>query len=293
MKHPLAEVFGYPTTNMGEEADRHRRNKLCPYNNKVANCTKASVTSPLGVCSVLEGNGNVAITCPVRFREGWIIADDAARFFGFPDGYWTALPEIRLKDKDGGSAGNIDIVIVRYDELGQVTDFGALEIQAVYISGNVGIPFKVYMSDPPRYKDMDWTKKPNYPRPDYLSSSRKRLAPQLIFKGGILHAWRKKSAVALDKGFFATLPKLEEVAPEKAEIAWIVYEMKHDSATNQYHLASLKTVYTMFEASLLRITRTEAGELSDFMSHLQGKLTAKLGGNSTASDTDTLDIELS
>jgi len=38
---------------------------------------------------------------------------------------------------------------------------------------------------------------PNYPRPDYLSSSRKRLAPQLIFKGGIINAWGKKTAVAL------------------------------------------------------------------------------------------------
>ena len=34
--------------------------------------------------------------------------------------------------------------------------------------------------------NMDWSSQHNYPNPDYLSSSRKRLAPQLIYKGGIL-----------------------------------------------------------------------------------------------------------
>ena len=42
---------------------------------------------------------------------------------------------------------------------------------------------------------MNWKDQPNYPRPDYLSSSRKRLAPQLIFKGGIFNTWKKKTAL--------------------------------------------------------------------------------------------------
>ena len=92
---------------------------------------------------------------------------------------------------------------------GKVYDFGALEIQAVYISGNVRDPFEHFMKDPKARASMDWSNQPNYPRPDYLSSSRKRLAPQLLFKGGILHGWRKKIAVALNKSFFDTLPKLK------------------------------------------------------------------------------------
>ena len=70
-----------------------------------------------------------AITCPIRFRQNWIIADDAASFF-FPAGSkWTSLTEVRLNDKNAKSAGNIDVVLAAYDEFGRVTDFGALEVQ--------------------------------------------------------------------------------------------------------------------------------------------------------------------
>jgi hypothetical protein len=34
-KQPLAEVFGFPITNLTSEAERYRKNKLCPYNNRV------------------------------------------------------------------------------------------------------------------------------------------------------------------------------------------------------------------------------------------------------------------
>ena len=121
----------------------------------------------------------------------------------FPEGTsWTSLTEVRLSDKDGKSAGNIDVVLVSYDERGRVVEFGALEVQAVYISGNVRRPFEYYMEDPFARQDMVWRGRQYYPRADYLSSSRKRLAPQLMFKGGILNAWGRKIAVAMDKNLF-------------------------------------------------------------------------------------------
>jgi len=153
-KQPLAEVFGFPATDQSKEAKRHRKHRLCPFNNNVPNCTKDKVKDPLGVCSVNEGN-EIAITCPVRFRQGWIIADDAADFFFPPDTKWTTLTEVRLTDRDGKSAGNIDVVLVAYDERGKVFDFGALEVQAVYISGNVRNPFEYYMEDPAQNWNMD------------------------------------------------------------------------------------------------------------------------------------------
>ena len=74
-------------------------------------------------------------------------AEDAANFF-FPDeSNWTSLTEIRLKDGNGQSAGNIDVVLTSYDKDGKLTDFGSLEVQAVYISGNVRNPFYHYMND--------------------------------------------------------------------------------------------------------------------------------------------------
>jgi|SRR6266446_4131094 len=284
--HPLAEIFGFPPDNQTAEAKRHRDKKLCPFNNKVPNCTKDKANDPLGVCSVFEKEA-LAITCPIRFRQNWIIADDAAEFFFSKDAKWTSLTEVRLKDKNDKSAGNIDLVLVSYNDRGKVTDFGALEVQAVYISGNVRKPFEYYMQDPANRAKMNWKNQKFWPGPDYLSSSRKRLAPQLIFKGGILNAWHRKTAVALDAGFFATLPQLKQVAKNKAEMAWLVYDLELNKAKNFYELKRTKTVYTEFDASLEQITRSEPGDVRSFISVLQEKLDEKLGG--TPPDTQTID----
>jgi len=285
-KQPLAEVFGFPIDNMTPEAKRHREKRLCPFNNKVPNCTKDKANDPLGVCSVFDNQGTV-ITCPVRFRQQWIIADHAADFF-FPKSNWTTLTEVRLKDRQGKSAGNIDVVLVSYDGAGKITDFGALEVQAVYITGNIRNPFAYYMEDPQARYTMDWSKRPNYPNPDYLSSSRKRLAPQLIFKGGIFHAWKKKTAVALNRGFFSTLPKLDEVPAADAEMAWLVYDLVLDSSRKEFALTHWKTTYTNFNDSLRQITQSEPGKATDFLDFLQAKLDEKL---EQAPDNRTIDEE--
>jgi hypothetical protein len=185
------------------------------------------------------------------------------------------LTEVRLTDGEGKSAGNIDVVLVAYDETGQITDFGSLEIQAVYISGNVRDPFAHYMSDCAGNQAMDWRGEPNYPRPDFLSSSRKRLAPQLMFKGGILNAWKKKMAVALDAPFFNTLPALKEVPKEQADMAWLVYELIPDSL-GRLKIAHSKTVYTEFNEALNTISRPTIGKVDDFLKILQSKVDEKL-----------------
>ena len=271
---PLAEVFGHLPTDFSPKATRYRKNKLCPFNNKVPNCTKDKAKDPLGICSIYNRESAV-ITCPIRFREDWLVAEDAADFF-FPQGTtWTSLTEVRLTDFDGKSAGNIDMVLVAYDREGRVYDFGSLEIQAVYISGNVRNPFTHYMSDYKANASMDWTDQPNYPRPDFLSSSRKRLAPQLMFKGGIFHAWNKKMAVALDSSFFGTLPSLEETSKFEAEVAWLVYDLVLDASATRYNLKRTKIVYTKFSDALNAITRPKVGMIEDFMKLLQSKVEEK------------------
>jgi hypothetical protein len=250
--NPLAEVFGFPTDNRTPEAERYRKNKLCPFNNKVPSCTKDKANDPLGVCSIFEG-GQTIITCPVRFREDWLIAGDAAQFFFKSDVSWTSIAEVRLNDKDGNTAGNIDLVLVSYDERGRVVDFGSLEIQAVYISGNVRRPFEKYMSGRQRSNDFTWSG-PNFPKPDFLSSSWNRLAPQLLYKGRILKGWGKKQAIALQTSFFETLPKLTEVSKSKAEIAWMLYDLRLDKHKKRLKLTRNRIVYTEFEAAMQKIT---------------------------------------
>ncbi|MEW5948446.1 MAG: NotI family restriction endonuclease [Thermodesulfobacteriota bacterium] len=276
---PLAEVFGHLTTDHTERAVRYRSRRLCPFNNKVPNCTKDKAKNPLGVCTIYHDSHPV-ITCPIRFREDWIIADDAASFFFKEGTAWSSLTEVRLNDLHGKTAGNIDVILVAYDKNGKVYDFGALEIQAVYISGNVRDPFEYFMKDPKGRASMDWSKEPNYPRPDYLSSSRKRLVPQLLFKGGILHSWEKKIAVALNKSFFATLPKLKQVPKSNADIAWLIYDLEltteKGEESKRYYLKKVDEIFTEFEPALFSITTPLPGKVDDFIKLLQGKLDEQL-----------------
>jgi hypothetical protein len=287
--NPLAEVFGHPIDNRSPEAERYRKNKLCPFNNKVPSCTKDKANDPLGVCSIYEERRTI-ITCPVRFREGWLIAEDAARFFFKRGASWTSVAEVRLTDKDGNTAGNIDLVLVSYDERGRVLDFGSLEVQAVYISGNIRQPFERYMSSRQRSTAFTWNG-PNFPKADFLSSSRKRLAPQMLYKGGILKTWGKRQAVALQTSFFETLPRLKETSPSKADIAWLLYDLKVDKRNNRFKLTQNRIVYTEFETALKQITTAEPGKVEDFIGVLQEKLDEKLEGNPPDAPTLT-DIAL-
>jgi hypothetical protein len=228
----------------------------------------ASVENPLGVCSVFE-NDRPVVTCPVRFRQDWLVIEDAAKFFFLPGTTWTALREVRLDDADGSSAGHIDFVLVALDDQGNVSDFGALEVQAVYISGNVSKPFAHYIQNRKQNHNFAW--KGNV-RPDYLSSSRKRLVPQLIYKGGILMAWSKKIAVSLQDTFFATLPQLPVVPPEEADVAWFIYKFEYDANAKIYQMVRDRTVYTRFKAALDEITTPQVGSVEGFIKNLQSQL---------------------
>lgn len=269
-QNPLAEVFGYPVDSMTEIAIRHREGRLCPFHNSSGmNCTKSSATNPLGVCSIYEKE-NIVATCPIRFRENFHIISDAVDFF-FPEKkyQYVALTEARLKDLYGKPAGNIDIVIASIDETGEILDFGAVEVQAVYITGNVRNVFDKYMQNPSLNHAIDWPSK-NYPSPDYLSSSRKRLAPQLIYKGNILHQWKKKIAVAVDENFFNQLPPLEEIKKEDADIAWMIYEF--EKKENNYSLKKKGVKYTSFEKALITITTPNVGDVNQFVKYLKDRI---------------------
>lgn len=273
-RQPIAELFGFPPENNSDEAERYRRSRLCPYNNKVPNCTKDSVIDPLGVCSIFHGD-DLAVVCPVRLRQNWFIAEHAAGFF-FPNGtQWTTLVEVRLKDRYGKSAGNIDVVLVAYDQNGIVTDFGSLEVQSVYISGNLRrIFFQPLMNDRMEYLKTDWelSRKKN-PGPDYLSSLRKRLAPQLTYQGDVLNKWKKKTAIAIDLYLFEVLPAPVEVPKEQAEIAWLIYSLEASRSTDEtLQLTHQKTVYTRRPDYLHGPEMSQGISEEEFLSHLESEL---------------------
>ncbi|MEZ5059232.1 MAG: NotI family restriction endonuclease [Saprospiraceae bacterium] len=276
IRSPLGEVFGFPVSNDSPKAQRYRKQKLCPYNNKVPSCTKDKANNPLGVCCVMH-KGNPIITCPTRFREDWLIIESAAEFAFGSDASWTSLSEIKLIDKNGQSAGNIDFVLVQYNDKGQLINFASLEVQGVYISGNLRNPFEEYMKKPS--KNFEWPTGYNYPKPDYLSSSRKRLIPQMLYKGGIFHTWKKKQTVALQKSFFETLPNLPTTSKSKADIAWFLYDLEFNKESNKFDLILSETVYTEFEPALLKITTPEPGAIRNFIEILQMRLDEHLDKN--------------
>lgn len=280
---PLGEIFGFPIDNKSDRAIRYRVNKLCPYNNIVSNCTKNSIEFPLGVCS-LNHKAKQVIICPIRFREDWTIVSDAANFIFEGKATWTHVGEVRLKDKHGKSAGNIDYVLVSYDDKGRVLDFGSLEVQAVYISGNLTGPFTAYLEN--QSAEFNWNQAFKYPKPDYLSSSRKRLIPQIIAKGSILKQWNKKQVVALQTSFFNTLPALPEFDKSESDFAFFLYDLVPDKRTKVLSLKLQRIVYTKFANALEQIAKFEAGSVGQFTEILQKKLDAKRAG---FSDIDNLE----
>lgn len=285
---PLGEVFGFPINNETERTFRYRENKLCPYNNIVSNCTKNSIEFPLGVCS-LNHKGKQVIICPIRFREDWIIISDAAKFVFGEKATWTHVGEVRLKDKYGKSAGNIDYVLVSYDDKGRVMNFASLEVQAVYISGNLTGPFTAYLENP--IPDFSWTQAFKYPKPDYLSSSRKRLIPQIIAKGSILKQWNKKQVVALQTSFYNTLPALPEFDKAESDFAFFLYDLVPEEKTKTLLLKLQRIVYTKFSSALEQIAKFEAGSISHFTELLQKKLDSKRAGSSGINNLEDVVVE--
>lgn len=277
-KNPLAEVFGYPINNQTNEARTHRSNKFCPYHNKTPKCTKVSKIDPLGVCSTYVKDQPI-ITCPVRFRQNWtMIADAATHFFG-EGSLYMSLPEVRLQDKRGRKAGNIDYVLVKHDDRGRILDFASLEVQSVYISGTIRGAFKTYMED--QNPDFEWVNVANYPKPDYLSSSTKRLVPQMLTKGGIFNQWGKKQAIAVQTAFYKTLPPITEVSQEDADVAWLLYDLVPTDNDQSYVLTHSRTVYTTFENVSQDFIYPQADDVSKFTDNLQKVVSARFSGQST------------
>jgi hypothetical protein len=272
-KGQLAEVFGYPVTDISRETTRHRSNRICPFNNIVVSCTKDKKDDPLGVCSVIHQGKAVAV-CPVRLREKWKIAEDAAEFFFSKDTKWTHLPEMQLEDAKEQKIGKIDFVLVSYDKDGLVTGYGGLEVQSVYISGNIRTPFEKFINHPKQYGETDWSKLVHAPHPDFLSS-RKRIIPQLYVKSRILRKWGRKMTIAVDESFFGSLPEIEQVSKSSADLLWLVYSLK-PTKNGTYELALSKRVYCDLRDSLSSIMDPEVGSEDVFLRSLQAKLTPQI-----------------
>ncbi len=122
--------------------------------------------------------------------------------------------------QDNKPAGKIDLIVAR-DANGRLDWYG-LEIQAVYFSGRgMSSEFEVLLENNSLF--------PPYPnevrRPDWRSSSAKRLMPQLEVKVPTLRRWGSKMAVAVDRPFFDSIGGPSENYSQDlgdGDIIWLV-----------------------------------------------------------------------
>lgn len=266
----MAEVFGRKVEDRSAEAEDVRRRKWCPFQDKP--CSKDSARDPLGVCSLVD-EGQLVVTCPKRFLERGVIFRDAAAFAFGPGESTAVVPEVPFLRSMAGTRklGKIDYVIAKH-AAGQLLDFCALEVQAVYMSGTSMRPeFRRYL-ETGEVQEAEGER-----HADYRSSSHKRLMPQLMIKVPALRRWGKKVLVAIHADFFEWLPDCAVVDESNAELTWLVYQAQNRG--NAYELTLARTVATTLDDAVLSLTAAVPPPRHEFEEQLQAALDEKLNGN--------------
>lgn len=146
----------------------------------------------------------------------------------------------------------------------------ALEIQAVYFSGNaMRGEFKAFAES-----DVDWVIFPaGRRRPDYRSSAPKRLMPQLQIKVPTLRRWGKKMAVVVDRAFFDSVGEMDKVEDiSNADIAWFIVRFEEIAGSTQSKIVRDEVRYTTLERSVEGLTGGKAVPKSIFEERISGKL---------------------
>lgn len=270
-----------------------RTPRPCPFqkNRSGATCSKAG-----GVCSLrlysyqahpengravgvpVSGlEGQLRATCPYRFHDGntvfkWvgeiILGDNEPHLVG-EVGFLEANA---TTDSEGGDdVGRIDMILVgRESPTAAPMEWTALEIQAVYFSGNaMTAEFKAYSE-----KGVDWVIFPAATRrPDYRSSGPKRLMPQLQIKVPTLRRWGKKMAVVVDRAFFDSLGEMDRVPHiSNADIAWFVVKYEDVHGSSQMRLVRDEVRYTTLERSVEGLTGGKPVSLPTFEQRIGEKI---------------------
>jgi len=264
----LSEVFGFGVEDTSEEARAARRNKYCPFRDSP--CTKSSKTDPIGVCSLSNSNEAVSL-CPVRFVEGDRIFNDAAKLaFGDSANYgvFSEIRILKIAAKEEGTRdrkiGKVDFVLGRIKD-GEVTDFAAVEVQAVYFSGGeIRTPMHHFI----KHESLDLSNSDR--RPDFRSSAQKRLFPQLQLKVPVFRRWGKKFFVVVDTQFFRELPTFTHTTRPNSEVTWLCYPIAK-SGTN-YSMQDVQIVYSEWDEVKNSLREGMPPEPAEIVEELQTKL---------------------
>lgn len=285
-RYGIAEWYGQPFLNLSP-ADRCRMARValqeertippCPFQKNHPPCRKRG-----GVCSIRRyekgederigsPKGVPAIVCPARFEEKQLLVSWLAEIVGFlPDEAMMAREVPFMKSTDTGKpAGKIDLVVAKTDR-DNLLWYG-LEIQAVYFSG-AGMN-----SEFERLRDYDHPEPP-FPnavrRPDWRSSSAKRLMPQLQIKVPTLRRWGSKIAIAVDRPFFESIGG-PSPAPrydlDDGDVIWLIPELRLNS-DGRYRLSRGYWEILTLEETNAKLLAAETIQRRTFEQELQRKL---------------------
>ena len=286
-RYGIAEWFGRPFLSL-LPAERQQLARaalkrtdtmpLCPYRPNRSPCSK-----PGGVCSLqrYEKNddgrianmaaGDPVIVCPSRFEQGQLLGRWLAEIVGFDPEQAQMAREVPFMQAANTSkaAGKIDFIVAQ-DSGGEMRWYG-LEVQAVYFSGR-GMD-----SEFERLQD-DEHRSPPFPneirRPDWRSSSAKRLLPQLQIKAPTLRRWGSKIAIAVDRPFFDAVGGASGEPSQdlnEGDVIWMVPQLAPVGAGG-YELQRGHWEVLTLEDTAEKLKAARTVQRASFEQELRGKL---------------------
>ena len=244
---------------------------ICPFQAGDVVCGKKG-----GVCSFQQfeqdGNrigkpiGSPVVLCPKRLDQDDTVLKHLAKVVGFNESESFIAHEVPFmrSPTTGRAAGFIDMVLADGEK--RFKWFG-LEIQSVYFSGaGMQAEFERLLHD-----NEDMSPYPNrIRRPDWRSSSAKRLMPQLQTKVPMLRQWGTKMAVAVDVNFFGAIGGISNKPShdvDDGDIIWIVVEITKTHSLVVRHWEVLR-----LEDSVDKLLAAERIKRREFEDLLRAKL---------------------
>jgi hypothetical protein len=266
MKMLVSEIFGIGIEDVSDEAQLTRRTKMCPFKNSP--CTKDKKSDPLGICSFSDGRIAAAV-CPVRFLEERRIFQDAANVAFGENSNYEIFPEIKIlkipntKTHKEKKIGKVDYLIGKIENH-LVTDFAAVEVQAVYFSG---AEIRSFFNDYLLGETVDIL---NSKRGmDFRSSAQKRLVPQLQLKVPVFRRWGKKFFVVVDSVFFGELPEFSTTTEANSEVTWLSYPIKKVGL--DYKLSDPSIIHSEWDEIKNSLREGEPPDPDEILQELQRK----------------------
>ncbi len=280
----IGEIFGrsadrIPADERRELVKLRRGAKPCPFREGRRDCIKNGGVCSLRLYSDAEGTarrvegpeGRLRVTCPYRFHQsGDIFQWVGETLLGASSP--ILVREVGFLQSDIGSdVGRIDMVLAE-EGLAGTLEWCALEIQAVYFSGDeLGAEFR-------RIQEQQGPELP-YPagrrRPDYRSSGPKRLMPQLQIKVPTLRRWGKKMAVLVDRPFFDATGRMAETSHiSNGDIVWFVVRLEEVRNGGEHRLVRDGVHVTTLEHATEGLTGGTPVSKDEFEERIRNKISA-------------------